>query len=193
MFPQGCSTEKKPEVSNMKLKTLAAAMVLVAAAPAFAVDGIFGTTSTGSTDITANIGNLVNITQVDDPIVLAPNALGDLEHDDEICLFRNGNDDQDVSLLFTSANGAGTFELTDGINPNVPYSVTVGLVGGASFGPATEGTALTATGGTDNLPDCTASTGGVNVHYTLNIPVGVIQSTTAGTYIDTLTILVTPI
>ncbi|MDF2444826.1 MAG: hypothetical protein K0S46_62 [Moraxellaceae bacterium] len=175
----------------MKFTKLAAAVALTAAVatPAFAVDGTFGTTSTGSTVITANIGNLVRITNIDDPITLAPNAGGDLVYTDTICLFRNGTDNQNLNLTFSSATGAGAFEVTDGTN-FVAY--TVDVAAGALAGAVTEGAATAANGSTDNTPACTAS-GGNNASYTLTIPLLSIQSAVAGTYTDTLTILIAPI
>jgi hypothetical protein len=175
----------------MKFTKLAAAVALTAAVatPAFAVDGTFGTTSTGSTVITANIGNLVRITNIDDPITLAPNAGGDLVYTDTICLFRNGTDNQNLDLTFSSATGAGAFEVTDGTNL-VAY--TVDVAAGALAGAVTEGAASAANGSTDNTPGCTAS-GGNNASYTLTIPLASIQAAVAGTYTDTLTILIAPI
>ena len=52
-----------------------AGTVLTGTAPAFAVDGLYSTTqSQGSTVINANIGNLVKISNIDDPITLLPDA-----------------------------------------------------------------------------------------------------------------------
>lgn len=177
----------------MKFTKLAAAVALstAVAAPAFAVDGTFGTTSTGSTVITANIGNLVRITNIDDPITLAPNAGGDLVYSDQICLFRNGTDNQNLNITFTSANGAaGAFQVTDGTN-FVAYTVDL-TAGALTAAPLTDATAIAANGSTDNTPGCTAS-GGNNASYDLTIPLASIQAATAGTYTDTLTILIAPI
>lgn len=177
----------------MKFTQLAAAVALTAAVatPAFAVDGTFGTTSTGSTVITANIGNLVRITNIDDPITLAPNAGGDLVYTDTVCLFRNGTDNQNLNVTFTSANGSGAaFRVTDGTN-FVGYTVDL-TYGAAVTTSASNATVFAANGSTDNTPGCTAS-GGNNASYALTIPLASIQAATAGTYTDTLTILIAPI
>lgn len=176
----------------MKFTKLAVAVALSAAvtAPAFAVDGDFGTTSSGSTVITANIGNLVRITNIDDPITLAPDAGGNLVYTDEICLFRNGNDDQNLDITFSSATGTGAFEVTDGTDA-IAYTVSL-TAGSLTNASVTEASAIAANGATDNLPGCTGS-GGNNASYTLAIPLSSIQTATAGTYTDTLTILIAPI
>lgn len=175
----------------MNVKALVAGVALATVAgSALAVDGSFGTTSQGTTVITANVGNLVRITNIDDPITLAPNAGGDLVYTDTICLFRNGTDNQNLNLTFSSLNGAGTFEVADGVNPNIAY--TVDVVAGALSAAIVENTATLATGSTDNTPACVAS-GGNNASYTLTIPLATIQTAVAGTYTDTLTILIAPI
>lgn len=177
----------------MKLRTLAAALAAssLAATSAFATDGTYGTTSTGTTVITANIGNLVSITNIDDPITLAPNAGGDLVYTDDICLFRNGTDNQNLNVTFSSTNtdGSGAFRVTDGTNL-VAY--TVDVAAGALAGAVNSDTATAANGSTDNLPGCSGSAGN-NASYTLTIPLASIQAAPAGTYTDTLTIMIAPI
>lgn len=173
----------------MNFKKLAAAVALVAAAtPALAVDGTFSTTqSQGSTVITANIGNLVRISNIDDPITLLPNAAGDLTYTDNICLFRNGLDNQNLNVTFASATGTGSFLVTDGTN-TVAYAVD--LVAGTYNGTLTENTVTAANASSDNTPTCG---GGDNASYTLTIPQASVVAAVAGNYTDTLTITIAPL
>lgn len=173
----------------MNFKTLAAAVTLAAvAAPALAVDGTFSTTqSQGSTVITANIGNLVRISNIDDPITLLPNAGGDLTYTDNICLFRNGVDNQNLNMTFASATGVGSFLVTDGVN-NVGY--VVALVAGTFNGAVTENTVTTANASSDNTPTCG---GADNASYSLTIPQASVVAAVAGNYTDTLTITIAPL
>lgn len=176
----------------MKLSRLAAAVALssVVAAPAFAVDGAYSTTqSQGSTVINANIGNLVKISNIDDPITLLPDAGGNMVHTDNICLFRNGADNQALALTFNSSNGVGAFTLTSGAN-TVNYTVAVSA--GTFNGNVSDNVVANAAGASDNLPVCTAS-GGDNASYTLTIPAADVNTATPGAYTDTLTITVAPI
>lgn len=174
----------------MKLSRIAAAVVLSSAfaAPAFAVDGQFSTLqSQGSTVITANIGNLVLISNIDDPITLVPTALGGLSYTDNICLFRNGASAQNLSITFNSTTGVGAFQLTDGTN-TVNYSV--GVVAGTFNGNVNDNGAQTVAAASANTPDCG---GGDNASYTLDITPAAVIGATAGNYTDTLTITVAPI
>lgn len=174
----------------MKLSRIAAAVALSSAisAPAFAVDGQFSTTqSVGSTVITANIGNLVLISNIDDPITLVPTALGGLSYTDNICLFRNGSNAQNLNITFNSATGVGAFQLTDGTN-TVNYSV--GVVAGTFNSTVSDGSAQALAAASSNLPDCG---GGDNASYTLDITPAAVIGATAGNYTDTLTITVAPI
>lgn len=174
----------------MKLSRIAAAVALSSAiaAPAFAADGLFSTTqSQGSTVITANIGNLVLISNIDDPITLLPNALGDLTYTDSICLFRNGAAAQSLNITFNSTTGTGAFQVTDGTNL-VAYNV--GVVAGTFNGNVSDNVVVAAAAASANTPTCG---GADNASYTLTIPQASVVAATAGNYTDTLFITIAPL
>src|SRR5690554_3097796 len=89
--------------------------LFVSTVTAFAAsDGTLGTTSTGTSDITIEVPELVMLTGVAD-LTLNPYAGGDVDLSDDVCVYTNDPDGQYLVTL-TGDGGAGSdeFSITDG-------------------------------------------------------------------------------
>ncbi|MDZ7685210.1 MAG: hypothetical protein U5O39_09620 [Gammaproteobacteria bacterium] len=111
----------------MKLNNIAKGIALVASLTAAgsamaASDGSLGADSTGTSDISLEIVDRVQISNMKDITIPAYNGTGDLTPDTTFCVYRNGGDDYRVTLT-TDTTG---FQLESGSTGDaVPFTAKV--------------------------------------------------------------------
>ncbi|MEX1237690.1 MAG: hypothetical protein WD994_05425 [Pseudomonadales bacterium] len=90
--------------NNTMITGFALAAVLTSGQALAATDGTLGTNSTGTSDISLEIADRVQITSMADIALGAWGGAGDLVGSSEFCVFRNGGDDYRLTL--TADTGA---------------------------------------------------------------------------------------
>jgi hypothetical protein len=174
----------------MKFRHLAAPLFLACLSPmAFAAtDGTLGATSTGDTDVTITIGDVVQVrVQTDVGLSYTPGV--DSTGSTGVCVYRNSDDDVNVTLTSTNPDGSDNFRMDDGGTNFVTYSVdftgsTTNVTGAVS------GAANTITDENNTASDC-----GGGFSHTLGVTATAVSldAAPAGSYADTITILAEPI
>ncbi|MBD3649622.1 MAG: hypothetical protein HUJ31_19690 [Pseudomonadales bacterium] len=170
-----------------KILTVVAAGMISAQAMA-ASQGTVGSSSTGTSDVSITVNDLVRITSVAD-ISLTYSGGGPLVGSTQYCVFRNGGDQYKVTLT----TDQGAFEVTSGTTSDtIPFTVNVDddiIAGGGetlSYNTASSvallGSASANCGGADN--------GEVEVNFA---EADLQAVTSASDYNATMTILVEPI
>ncbi len=152
-----------------------------------ASDGTLGATSSGSTDITLTIPNLVQISGLTD-INLGSWSGGNMSGSISFCVYSNtGN----YTIMASSANGTGTtFRLNQGVN-FIPYEVdwTDSAPTTANLDHAVVSASVSAVAASSNCG------GGTNTSLLVTVQASDLGAAPpSGTpYSDTLTLLVTPV
>jgi len=168
---------------KMYSKTLLVAAITMSGSAMAATQGNLGPDSTGTSDVTIIKEDAVQISNVDDLDLGTMNlASADITATDEVCVF---NTTATYSVTVSSSNGV--FELRDGAEA-IPYAVSWAdddlVPAGVVYGVAE-----TAQLG-DNLdPTCGA---GTNASFGITITQADFNNAAAGTYTDTLTLLINP-
>ena len=172
----------------MKVKSLKGTLLVYGTAMAVsgvafgATDGTEGATSTGTAEVSIVKGATVQITGLND--VTLTESGTDYVAADNVCVYSTG---VPYNVTMTSSAASG-FQLTSGSN-TLAYSVTWTDEDGT---PATvsEGTPLT---GQTSTGDATCSTsGGTNTNFEITVASADYTAAVAGSYTDTLTIVVAP-
>jgi len=153
-----------------------------------ATQGTLGTSSTGTVNITVGVGDQIQITALAD--ITGPYIPGsDFTGSSPACVYRNGGSG-DFDLTATSSNGSGTdFRLNDA-GTFVIYDVT--------FNDSVSGAIDMDNAVLDNTNFTNADTasptcsGAPQSTIAINVPDANLGAVVAGTYTDTLTILVAP-
>ena len=175
-------------IANLFKGLVVASIFVVTGSVMAATQGTLGPTSQGTVDISVGVGDQIQITALADITgAYAPGS--DFTGSSPACVYRNGGTG-DFDVTISSANGLGAdFRLNDG-GTFVVYDVTFddgasglinmdhALLNNADFTNAD--TASTNCGG---LPQSTLA---------INVPDANLAAVGAGTYTDTLTILVAP-
>ena len=151
-----------------------------------ATQGTLGSTSTGTSSLSATVTSLVQITDVADITLTAATAADPLAGSDSVCVYSNASGNL-YEITAQSANGSGSFLLSDGSN-TMAYTVSwtdadstnVSLTEGAQSNSNLDGSASTTC--SDSLTSSVA----------LNVPAATWTTSPAGTYTDTLTLVVAP-
>jgi len=153
-----------------------------------ATDGSLGSTSTGDTDVTITIGDVVQVTvQQDVGLTYTPGspstgATG-------VCVYRNSNANVNVTLTSANPDGSNNFRMSDGGTSFITYAVdltgsTTNVIGAVS------GTANTITDENNTSTNC----GGAFSHSVgVTATAANLDAAPAGSYTDTITILAEPI
>jgi hypothetical protein len=171
------------------VKGLIVAGAMVAGGGAIAAtQGTLGPTSTGTVDIIVGVGDQIQITALAD--ITGPYVPGsDFTGSSPACVYRNGGSG-DFDLTITSANGSGIdFRLNDA-GTFVVYDVT--------FNDSVSGAVNMDNNVTDNVNFTNADTasptcgGAPQSTLAINVPDANLAAVAAGTYSDTLTIVVAP-
>ncbi|MGH1469992.1 MAG: hypothetical protein ACRBCS_02285 [Cellvibrionaceae bacterium] len=170
----------------MKIKHLVLPLALCCSSAVFAANnGTLGATSTGDTDVTITIGDVVQVS-VEQDVNLTYTPGVDSTGTTGLCIYRNSDADVDVTL--TSANdNAGAFRMADGTN-FITYSVdlsgsTTALTGIASA-------FLNTLSDEDNTSS--SCSGGYSHDLDVTVTAANLDAAQAGTYSDTVTVLVAP-
>lgn len=164
----------------MKLQKLLLPMALSFSTVAFgASDGTLGSDSTGTTDVSVTIGDLVQVS-VEQDVGLTHTTGSNSNGSTGVCVYRNS--DADVAVTLTSANATGTtFRMADGTN-YIPYAVDFD-------GARDSGTQFIVSDENNTSSNC----GGVYSHsLDVQALAADLDAAGAGTYLDTITILVEP-
>lgn len=176
------------------LKTSAAvvafAMSLVASQSALAAtDGTVGATSTGTSNISVNVPDLIRISGLADLALGSYSGSGDMSGADDICVYTNkapGN-------YFVTASGSGAanaFTITNGTNTiayNVFFNDTTGTSGEVSLASGVK--SAQQTGANTTSASCGGSS---SANFHVVVPEANIQAAPAGSYSGTLTLVVEP-
>lgn len=154
-----------------------------------ATDGTLGQASTGTTDVSLAIPDLIQVTGLSDLDLGMWDGVNDATTMDSICVYANNSSGQ-YSATFTGSGVGGAFSLADGAE-TVPYLVQYtdnALI--PTVYPATSGTQImNLVGAHQTLPDC----GGVdNGAISVSIQQAVLATSTQGNYTGTLTMLIEP-
>lgn len=150
-----------------------------------ATQGTLGSTSTGSIEINATIPNLAQISRLDD-IGLGTWSGADLNGNDQFCVFSST---RSYTITATSANGTGTtFRLKDSGTNYIAYNVSW-TDSSSSTSTLSNATASGAQATSATAVNCA---GADNTTVSINVPSANVAAVPAGSYSDTLTLLVTP-
>jgi hypothetical protein len=166
----------------MKLRNLLVPSVLALSSIAMSANaGTLGANSSDSVDVSVDIADLVRVT-VEGDITLT-HTLGSPSSDSTgICLYRNSDAGVDVTL--TSANpDSGNFRMHDGGTSYIIYSVTLG---------ATTFSSGATNGYTDENNSSSTCGGGYSHSLTVDATAVELDGAAAGSYSDTISILVEP-
>lgn len=176
------------------------ALLATSATSAWATDGTIGATSTATSAMSCTIPDLIELTGVLDPIVniASYSGSGGVDVTDDVCVYNNDGSDNSGSQQYritaygahAVGGGAGTdFFLSNGTQ-TIAYTVAWNDQSGTNTGeaPLTANTQLAArqSGATGTYP-CS----GDNARFHVVIANNDILSVPAGTYADTLTIVLT--
>ncbi len=176
----------------IKINKIAAAFAMtsmLASAPVMAAsDGTLGATSSGSTDISVQIVDMVKVTGLDNIALGSYTGTGDLTGTTDYCVYRNGGGAYQVTLTSTT----GALSVSDGGTNNIGFSVLIdddndATAGGESLGynsaslVSMAGASAADCGGSDNA----------QMHFTF--AEADLQAAKSATYNATLTVLVEPI
>jgi hypothetical protein len=157
-----------------------------------ATQGTLGSTSTGTSLLSATVPALAKITGVADLALGSFDGVTDLDGNDDVCVFSNVGAGT-YAVTMSSANQSGTdFRIADGGATNFAVynaywndvTTTTGrtLVG--------SGVQLVGQTGADN--SSTSCGGGNTGNFSVNIPSANLGALPADSYTDTITILITP-
>lgn len=169
-------------------KTALFALTIASTSVYSATQGTKGTTSTGSVDVSVDIGQLIKISNLKD-IQLGAYAGGPnpLSASSDFCVYRNGSDKYNITM---SGNGtANAFTLSQG--PDVlPYSVE--FVNGSTTLPVTSGTLIGNQAGANTTSESCSNGSANNASVTVKVENADLSAAPAGSYAGTLTVIVAP-
>lgn len=177
---------------SLKQILLSAAMVIssgYAIDAHAATDGDLGEDSTGTSDITVTIPELIRITDVGNIAFGTFSGSNNLALFDNVCIFRNNPLSPDYIVTATDSNGGADFKVADGAN-EIDYQVYWNDVTGNrgtqlvySTASAEQNNANTAS------PTCA---GGTNARFDVEILEADLIAAVPGAYTATLTLFVEP-
>lgn len=148
-----------------------------------ATDGDLGATSEASTDVSIEITPVVRVS-VEQDIVLTYTAGDNSTGGTGLCIYRNADEDVDVTV---QSDDASAFELISGAS-SLNYSVD--LTGGSTnLSDLTSGLANTLSDENNTSSNCA---GGYSHDLAVTVLAADLDAAPAGTYSDTIEILVAP-
>jgi hypothetical protein len=171
----------------MRVKNLLLALVVVASPTAVAAtDGSLGSTSSGETVVSVSVPDLVQVT-VQGDIALTHTVGSSSTGSTGLCIYRNGSSSVELTLTSANPDASNVFQMAAGTS-RLPYSI--GLTGGDTITNFTSGTAESLNGADSASSTCSGS-------YSHSMDVTVqssdLDAAAAGSYSDTVTILVEPV
>ena len=177
-------------MNTLNKKLIAGVAFAAFVSPAFgASDGTLGATSSGTSDITLEIADRVQITSVEDITLGAWGGSGDMVGTTEFCVYRSGGDDYAVTLTAdTGAFQVGSVTTLDNIAFSVRVDDDLDASDGESLSYNTQ--SAVALAGSSSL----TCGGGDNAEVEVTFAEAALQAaSTANDYQATITILVEPI
>jgi hypothetical protein len=172
-------------------KTLAIALVFAFSVTAYAAtDGTLGSTSTGTASVSVTVPNLIRITGMADFPFGAYGGSGDLNNDQNVCVYTNKASGT-YRVTGTGSGGGGAFTLAKG-GDTLDYAVYFNDVTGTTGEqPLTAGSALAGQSGANTSSQTCG--GGSSANYHVEILETDLLAVPAGAYSGTLSILVEPV
>ncbi|MCE9507021.1 MAG: hypothetical protein K8R48_01730 [Alphaproteobacteria bacterium] len=178
---------------NTFKKLLIAGLLATATAAGQAVaatDGTLGLSSTGTIDITLTIPELFRISHTSDFLLGTYGGSGDMEANNDVCVWSNGNGAYQVTITDDSGMSPDGFAVEDiggtaQINMGVFWHDAPGTTGGTAV---TYGVPLAAANANTTSSDCTENGFSANLHILL--PESDLRAAAAGSYSTRLTVLV---
>ena len=173
-----------------KLAAVAVALTITAAPAVAATDGLLGSTSTGSLDITVNIGDLVRITNFQDIAFGTYSGSGDLNADDDLCVYRNNTASANYTITATATEGS--FQVESGAN-NIDYDVFFNDVTGTTGEIALAYNTVSVAQSGANTASETCATGGLTSNVHVRMVEADLQAAAPGAYSGTLILTAAPV
>lgn len=168
-------------------KTLFALAFACSPAVFAASNGSLGTTSTGSTDVSVTIGDLVQVLVEGNVGMGTATAGANSTGSTGLCIYRNGSSSVDLTLTSSNPDGSNGFRMMSGTDP-LPY--TVALTGDDTIASFTSSVAVSLTGADTASSNCS---GGYGHSMDVTVQSTDLDAAPAGAYSDTVTVLVEPI
>ncbi|MEX2489796.1 MAG: hypothetical protein WD356_09770 [Pseudomonadales bacterium] len=173
-------------MNNLRhIMTSVAVTALFSAQALAATDGSVGTTSSGTSQVSLDVADRIQISNVEDIALGTYGGTGDLNENMSYCVYRNGGGDYELTLT----TDQGVFEVADGTD-TIPFAVQVDgdndASDGASIAYNTASTAFTGS----NAGDCNGADNGAMY---VNFSEANLQAAPTSTYQATVTLLVEPI
>jgi hypothetical protein len=175
---------------NLVKVGLLGAFCFVGLAQAATVDGTVGATSTGTTDVSVTIPDRVRVSRLDGIALGTYGGSGDMSGVDDLCVFRNGSGSYKIQLDSANPGGANEFQMKNGTN-FITYTVKFDDDADASDQLAvTSGTEISGLTGHSTSASCGAADNGQLRIDVLEVD---LLAAPPAAYLDTVTLLVTPI
>jgi hypothetical protein len=154
-----------------------------------ASDGDLGEDSTGTSDITLTIPELIRISGVGDIALGTFSGDGNMNGFDTVCIFRNNPDSPNYSITATDSNNGPDFKVEDDDN-EITYQVYWNDETGIRGAQLDYNTALPAQGNANT--SSTTCSGGFNARFDVEILEADLIAAVPGSYSATLTLFVEP-
>ena len=165
------------------------ALCFVSLAQAATADGLLDTTSTGTADVEVVIEDRVQVTNLDGIDFGTYAGSGTLTGQDEMCIYRNGSGAYDITLTSDNPGGGSEFQMISGADL-IAYELKFDDDNDASDGTVVlSGDTLTNQAGDAGDTTCGAVD---NAEMRVFITAATLEGSVTGTYLDTVTLLVTP-
>jgi hypothetical protein len=152
-------------------------------------DGTLGTSSQGDLDITVTIQDLIQISDFSDFALGTYGGSGDLENNDDLCVYRNSAGAQ---YTVTATASEGAFEVQDG-GESIAYSVFFNDVTGTTGEVQLSYNSASATQSGANTQSADCSVGGLSANVHVVIAEADLQAAVPGSYSGTLILTANPV
>jgi hypothetical protein len=154
-----------------------------------ATDGDLGEDSTGTSEITVTIPELIKITDVGDITLGTFSGASNMNAFDNVCIFRNNPASPDYIVTATDSNGGADFKVADGGN-EIDYQVYWNDATGNRGVQLVYNTASAEQNNANTAsPSCA---GGTNARFDVEILEADLIAAVPGAYSATLTLFVEP-
>lgn len=154
-----------------------------------ATDGTLGSTSQGDLDISLSIANLIQISNFSDLALGAYSGTGDLEGNDDLCVYRNNAGGQ---YTITATASEGSFKVVAGAE-EIPYAAYFNDVTGTTGEIPLAYSTATATQSGANTVSADCSSGGLRANVHVKVLEADLQAAEPGSYSGTLILTANPV
>lgn len=158
-------------------------------AQAATADGTQGATSTGTTDVTVTVGNRAQITKLNTIALGTFDGVNAMTGTDEMCVYTTSGN-YDITLSSANPTAGNVFQVKSGTD-FIAYVVKFDDDADASDAtPVLSGVTVTPLVGDSTDAGCS---GGINAELEVSITAANLLAAANGSYLDTVTLVVTPI